>query len=421
MVAQQALSRETLARMLVREFEGVWEELAEAPDAAAVEERVGTWMRAQARTVLEAALQARVRRQEQAEGVCCGERMAHHSRRTRHALTLFGAVQVPRSYRRCGRCGRSWVPGDAWLGWEGGFSFGVAEAVAYVCAGQPYREGLATLQKLVGVELSVHAAEEIVRRWGAEELTLAPYAQRAMADLLVQIDGTTVHLEEGWKELKLGAICGWDRLASEKERLGEVSYAGGWLSAEAFRTPLWQEVVVRGAARARAVAVLGDGAAWIWELVRWLFPRAVEILDWYHVSEHLWEAARAVHGEGTAPTARLAKQWETEVWEGHSGGVEAHLRELVRQGRDDAHGTLRKCADYLDTHHLRLRYPYFRAQGWPVGSGVVEGACKHVVGMRFKRKSTRWTRDGGEAVLRLRLDRLNGRWHARQEHMRLAA
>ena len=72
---------------------------------------------------------------------------------------------------------------------------------------------------------------------------------------------------------------------------------------------------------------------------------------------------------------QLAERWETEVWEGRSEAVEGHLRELVAQGRDDQEATLRRCADYLRTHQHRLRYPHFRAQGWPVGSGVVEGGC----------------------------------------------
>ena len=145
---------------------------------------------------------------------------------------------------------------------------------------------------------------------------------------------------------------------------------------------------------------------WVWELASWLFPRATQILDWFHVTQHLWTAAKVVHGEGTAPTERLAKRWETELWQGRSEGVEEHLRELVREGRDDRDQTLRKCADYLQTYQQRLRYPEFRAQGWPVGSGVVEAGCKQVVGMRLKRKSTRWSEPGAEAVLHLRVDKL---------------
>ncbi len=122
-----------------------------------------------------------------------------------------------------------------------------------------------------------------------------------------------------------------------------------------------------------------------------------------------------VHGEGTGETAALAKHWETEVWEGRSEAVEDHLRELVGAGWDDGSHTLRRCADYLQTHQHRLRYPLFVQQGWPVGSGV---ACKQLVGMRFKRASTRWTKAGARAVLHLRLDRLNHRWEARSQHLR---
>lgn len=101
--------------------------------------------------------------------------------------------------------------------------------------------------------------------------------------------------------------------------------------------------------------------------------------------------------------------------------MEEHLRELVREGRDDRDQTLRKCADYLQTYQQRLRYPEFRAQGWPVGSGVVEAGCKQVVGMRLKRKSTRWSEPGAEAVLHLRVDKLGNRWAQRCEQVRRAA
>ena len=66
----------------------------------------------------------------------------------------------------------------------------------------------------------------------------------------------------------------------------------------------------------------------------------------------------------------------------------------------------------------RRRFPADQWLGWKGRSGVVEGACKHVVGQRFKRQSTRWTKQGARAVLHLRLDRLNGRWEERCEHLR---
>ncbi len=422
MIAQLEPEAQRVAEKMLRELARVWEGAVAAPGAEGAEQQVLAWSRAIGRQVLEAALQARVEREEQVRPACCGEPMLSHAREVRQALTLLGPVRVRRRYFRCRHCQGHQRPAERWLGWHGGFSFGLQEVVAWASAALPYRETLESLAKLAGVELSLEAAERLAGRWGRETLPAAPYAGRVEQDLVVQVDGTIVHLEEGWKELKLGACCAWDRQEPDpRARLGAVSYVGGWQTAEAFRTPLWGEALRRGAATARSVAVLGDGAPWIWELAQWLFPRAVQILDWYHLSEHLWTAGKVVHGEGTPPTERLVTRWKEQIWEGHSEAVEEHLRELVAQGRDNAHETLRKCADYLRTHQHRIRYPRFRALGWPVGSGVVEGACKHVVGIRFKRKSTRWSRDGGEAILHLRLDRLNGRWEERCEHLRQAA
>ena len=159
----------------------------------------------------------------------------------------------------------------------------------------------------------------------------------------------------------------------------------------------------------------------MWELAGYLFPRAVQLLDWYHLSEHLWTAAKVVHGEGKPETEALAERWKSEVWECRSEGVAEHLRELVASGKDDEDNALRRCADYLKTHQHRIRYSQLRALGLPTGSGVVEGACRHVIGLRFKRQSTRWTKAGARAVLHLRLDRMNGRWNQRCDHLREAA
>jgi len=420
MIAQATTQWERIAQVVMNELAEVWEQARQGPDGETVEQQVFAWSRRVGRQVLEAALQAKVEQQESAEVICCGRAMHREVRERREALTLLGPVTVRRRYLRCPQCRAHSRPADQWLGWRGGFSFAVAEMVAWECAALPYREALASLRKLAGLELSLDAAESIVARWGKAELPRAPYSEPVPHALVVQIDGAQAHLEEGWKEIKLGAFFDWD-CADPAAKPKAVTYTADWETAEEFRETLWAEALARGAFTARAVAVIGDGAPWIWETANTLFPRAVEILDWYHLTEHLWEAAIAVHGEGNEPTQALAKMWETEVWEGRSALVESHLRELVETGQDDSQHTLRRCADYLQTHQARLRYDLFHAAGWPVGSGVVEGGCKHVVGLRFKRQSTRWTKTGARNVLHLRLDRLSKRWEARSQFMRKAA
>lgn len=423
MIADEQQGWEQLAQCLQQEVQQLWESLEEMPDAEHLEEAVREWQRRAGREVMGRLCQEAIVRREQAQiPVCCGKRMDHHSRQWRCVKTLLGDVRVRRRWYRCLECGATRYPADVWLGWKGGFSHPLQEAVAWECAGQPYREAVASLKKLAGVALSVHAAESIVARWGKAELPLQPQAQAVPTDLVVEVDGAMAHLKEGWKEMKLGSCFGWDRELPEAARTPEeISYVGDWLRAEQFAEPLWEEALRRGAVTARSVAVIGDGAAWVWELASRLFPRATQILDWYHLTEHLAGAVKVLHEEGTLPYGRLLEQWKTEVWEGRSEGVEEALRERVCEGRDDRQHTLRKCADYLQTHQHRIRYHLFRAMGWPVGSGVVEGGCKHVIGLRFKRASTRWTKEGGRAVLRLRLDRLNGRWQARSQHLRMAA
>jgi hypothetical protein len=421
MIAQGQQEWEQLARRLAGELEQLWQGLDKMETGDALEQAVQAWGRGMCRQVMQVLTQeALQRRDEQGSPACCGRAMDNHSRQWRTVKTLLGDVRVRRHYFRCLSCDRSLFPADAWLGWKGGFSFGVQELAAWECAALPYREAVASLEKLAGLSVSKHAAEDIAGRWGKEELTPPPYAQRVEKELVIQIDGTIAHLLEGWKEIKVGACFSWDCDQPDKDPEA-VSYCADWETAEQFRQTLWQEALARGVSRARSLAVIADGAPWIWDLVSEIFPYATQILDWYHLTEHLGTAAKVIHGERTPETTALLEGWKTEVWEGRSEGVEEHLRDFVGEGKDDKDNTLRKCADYLQTHQARLRYHLFRAAGWPTGSGVVEGACKHLVGMRFKRKSTRWSREGARAVLHLRLDRLSNRWQSRIAHMRQAA
>jgi hypothetical protein len=417
MIAQRQPRQEQLGQQLMQELRALWEAAGGMKDGEALEMAVQAWQRGLGRRVMEALCQEAIRGREQQAPVCCQQPMDNHSRQARTVKTLLGDVRVRRRYYRCLVCGASSYPADGWLGWKGGFSHRVQEAVAWECSLVPYRQARESLAKLAGLEVSVDGAEGLVRRWGEAELVPSPYAERVEKELVIEIDGSKAHLEDGWREIKVGACFSWDGDHPDRDPEA-VSYCADWESAERFRETLWQEAVSRGVTTARSLAVIGDGAPWIWELASEIFPWATQILDWYHLSEHLWTAAKIVHGDGTPETTALVEQWKTEVQEGRSEGVEEHLRELVAAGKDDRDKTLRRCADYLQTHQARLRYHLFRAMGWPIGSGVVEGACKHVVGLRFKRQSTRWTKAGARAVLHLRLDRLNSRWERRSEHLR---
>jgi hypothetical protein len=124
------------------------------------------------------------------------------------------------------------------------------------------------------------------------------------------------HLHErGWSELKVGCCYPTgsrvdrkrpERLAIRAER---ASYVCALEEASSFGWRLWQEALRRGVLSSDEVVVLGDGAHWIWNIAERHFPRATQIVDWYHASEYIWHAASAIWGERSP---------ERGLWQGRS-------------------------------------------------------------------------------------------------------
>jgi hypothetical protein len=146
---------------------------------------------------------------------------------------------------------------------------------------------------------------------------------------------------------------------------------------------------------------LGDGASWIWRSFGNHYPDAVQILDFFHASEHLNEVARAWYGEGTERATRWVKAREHDLL---SDRVETVIRSIRswRPAEEDAIQIRRTNLGYFTTNKERMRYARFKARGYHIGSGVVESACKTVVGQRLKQSGMHWSEIGAEAILHLR-------------------
>jgi hypothetical protein len=166
------------------------------------------------------------------------------------------------------------------------------------------------------------------------------------------------------------------------------------------RLALWGEHT----ATLRPVVLLVDGARWIWALAARSFgEERIEIVDWWHALQHLWTAGKALHGEGTAVAAAWVKAAETDLWEVGPFPVLRRLKaEVADAPTADAAAVLRVERGYFTTNAARMRYPQFRAQGLPVGSGAVESACRHLVQHRLKGAGMRWSEAGAAAILALR-------------------
>ena len=150
------------------------------------------------------------------------------------------------------------------------------------------------------------------------------------------------------------------------------------------------------------------------------------ILDVIHVLEYLWKAGLCFCKEGSSEL----EQWVTErllrILEGHSSDVAGGInRSATKRGLDaNDRKNADACADYLIGYKEMLRYDEFLSDGLPIATGVIEGACRHLIQDRMGRTGARWGLDGAEAILRLRSLRSSGdfddywRFHLEQEHRR---
>ena len=358
----------------------------------------------------------------------CGARAGVQSWRPRTLLTVCGKVSFERPYYVCRGCGRGWSPADASLELESRsrLSAGMADWLIELGASSTsFEEAAVMLGKLTGLEVSaetVRARTEgrglLMREADGAAIAQVAGTQEAPGEvddapgvMVAQTDGVMVRYLDGWHEVKLGLIGGY-----VDGKLLSPSYVAARESAEGFGPRILAEAARRGAleivgwqgpiagkgrAMLREVVVLGDGAHWIWNLAGDHFGTRTEIVDFYHASEHVWIAAKALYGEGTAKTKRWA---EGQIGKLYEKGPKSLLRSLKQAKAPSAEGAevLRVERGYFSTNAHRMDYPSFRERGLPIGSGAIESAAKHLVQDRLKRPGARWSGDGASAVLAVR-------------------
>lgn len=150
------------------------------------------------------------------------------------------------------------------------------------------------------------------------------------------------------------------------------------------------------------------------------------VQDFIHVLEYLWEATWCLHPEGSVDAERWVLDHALALLCGRVSEAAAGMRRSAtrRWLLPAERAAIDRCADYLLKNRERLDYATALQEGWPIATGVVEGACRHLVKDRMECGSARWSLDGAEAVLRLRALRCSGDWdaylafHREQERLR---
>jgi hypothetical protein len=353
----------------------------------------------------------------------CGGLRRYVGTRSRRLRDLMNRqLTLERAYYFCRACGQGWLPLDEQLGLTRAQLTPALHEVAVTCGSvAPPDEAAELLSLVAGVELSAKSIERRTKVAGAAvDRALDRHAQAVAADTSpegrtpasgprpynLQLDGSMLRMRDGtFREVKVACLFDARDLAEVQEGRRELlrkhyeAHLGG---------PERLGQVAYAAARAYGVAAdganalsQGDGAPWVWNLVAEHWPAALEVLDFYHLSEHLHACAQGVWGVGST----RARQWAREIGEqALASDAAAVLGALdrVRPGTAAGRQAVVDLRRYVGRHAHRMRYGELRAQGYAVSSAGVESAHHGVVQRRLKRPGQRWSEPGAQQILAAR-------------------
>lgn len=177
-----------------------------------------------------------------------------------------------------------------------------------------------------------------------------------------------------------------------------------------------EQVKARNPNEDKPVVCVMDGERALWKLLMKYLPQVVCILDLFHVLERLWQAAHCFHAEGSAAAQEFVTARLRRILLGEVGYVIGGLKQMATKhklrGAQKRH--LLTVVGYLQRNRGMMRYDEYLAAGYPIGSGVAEGACRHLVKDRLELTGMRWRTVGAQAMLDLRAVYLNDDWDAFQ-------
>ena len=212
-----------------------------------------------------------------------------------------------------------------------------------------------------------------------------------------------------WHEMKMGIYYQAEHAVVKENGRGELAekvVVSTLADAVELGQRLHWEAMRAGLGRARNLEMLGDGAPWIWNLKQDRWNRAVEMLDFYHGSEHVWALGRTLKGE------KGASAWvEPLLHQLRHGKEQKALQEIagLKGPRGERGELVRREQNYFAGHEHRMNYQEVADRGWPIGSGAVESACRQRQ-RRFKGPGQFWTARGLRNLCALEEARHNHHW-----------
>lgn len=341
---------------------------------------------------------------------------------------LFGKVRYERAYYYCRHCQNGFFPADQAFHLEEKQSLAAMEVIALSGVNESFEEcGERSLRRMSGLLVSQSTVQRTTERVGNDvadrrsggEIFASPTCWEWEKDALgqrvgyVSLDATGVP-QQAFDHKKAECRMAWvgsvftvaSREKKPRKPLSQARYLSGLMSLPEMSAQLGRECEAVGLGAADVVVGLTDGGNGLenclLQAVRGQIREIHFILDFYHVKEYLVEFGKLLIGNEEDRKSQV-KRWCEEL---KQEGGESLLRELTLLDVSSGHAGLqekyRQLLNYVRNNLHRMDYPEYLRRGWQIGSGVIESACKSVVGVRMKGPGMRWREYGTHGMCQLR-------------------
>jgi hypothetical protein len=365
----------------------------------------------------------------------CDYAAPYHGEAGRTLVSLFGPLRYQRAYYYCRRCGQGFTPFDAQAGIPAHQLTPAVERLASLAGGvsPSFEKGAELLEEMSGVGLSESTVERTTEDVGSriaallgQGITFGPRVSwpwrpdargRTVAYVSLDATGTRQQGPQGQKAEGRMAYVGAvfnpvpaqevaQPVPDARRQQLQARYVSGLYALEDMGSLLRQLGGRVGMEQAEVWVALTDGGSGLEGFMHTNFnrPDLVLILDFYHAASYLEKLAKALHPRDQAAAQQQAEQW-CSLLKAEGGALTLEvLRQWDWPARKSAalREQLAEVLTYFGNHVHRMEYPEYQAEGWEIGSGVVESACKTVVGQRLKGPGMRWGEAGAHALCHVR-------------------
>jgi hypothetical protein len=366
----------------------------------------------------------------------CGGELHYQRRRGAKFESTFGWVSYKRDYYASCKCKKGKSPLDEEFGIvPGKITPELARLLALTGVELPYGESRKLVKEFLLLELSENSVREETQRFGQyqqerekkliEETQDEVYLQKRTQiekeekrpkRFYGSLDGAHTRIndpseDEDWREVKVGcwyeveAVPPSQKTARhrKKEEIGKQAlrakdqqYYCDIQKVEEFAPLFWATGCQAKIDLADELVFLGDGAKWIWKLVEYYYPKAVQIVDWFHAEERLEKVAKDAFSKGTEREKWL-ENTRTALWDGDVELVIRNCEFLAKHSKEAA-----DAQTYFYNNKKRMRYDTFREKSYMIGSGTIESACKQIVSHRLRCSGAQWKVEGARLTAKAR-------------------